>query len=210
MWIWGITNIQTLASQPLGVGFGWRGGQRAGSTAQSLGEDGVETSENKWGWSRDFGREKSGSCLVDSGLKWMAAFFQTKDGGGILSFSFMKFWSTVCRTSAKGAGGMQNRDSDLSCIKPSSGVKTDAGWRRILFESTFPQEGFWGFPEISSPSYGTLCPFQNKREGKTLRFPEPRAGTVCWEEVERGSGSLTAKVFKEMYSLWGKHTHAQI
>ena len=163
MWIWGITNIQTLASQPLGVEFGWRVGQRADLMAQSLGEDGAETSENKGEWSRDFGREKSGRHLVDSGLKWMAAFFQTKDGGGILLLFFMKFWSSVCRTSAKSAGGMQNKYSDLSCIKPSSGVKTDAGWRRILCLSTFPQEGFWDFPEIPPLSYGTLCPFQNKR-----------------------------------------------
>lgn len=69
------------------------------------------------GWSRDFGREKSGRCLVDSGLQWVAAFFQTRDGGRILLLFFMKSWSTVCRTSAKGAGGMQNRDFLICRVK---------------------------------------------------------------------------------------------
>ena len=137
----------------------------------------------------------------------MAAFFQTKDDGGILLLFFMKFWSSVCRTSAKSAGGMQNRYSDLSCIKPSSGVKTDAGWRCILCLSTFTQEGFWVFPEIPPPSYGTLCPFQNKREGKTLRFPEHRAGTVYWGEAERGSRSLTLQRCLKKCIACGRNTH---
>ena len=69
------------------------------------------------------GRNQAAASWTVASSEWLHSFRPKM----VVAFSFMKFWSTVCRISAKGAGRMQNRDSDLSCIKPSSGVKTDAG-----------------------------------------------------------------------------------
>lgn len=72
--------------------------------------------------------------------------------------------------------------------------------------SAFPFVGVLGFPEIPLQAMILSAPFKTRVGEDSQGSQNPELVQYVGDK-ERGPRSLTAKVFKEMYSLWGRNTH---